>query len=130
MARPGPFEVRTASAALKDISSIWKWTVQHFREPAALRYEELIEQSILDLAHDPLRFGAKARPDLMSGLWVYHLHFSRENVPKEQSVKSPRHFVMFRHTEFDVIEILRVLHDSRDLNDICLSNNYRPERQC
>jgi plasmid stabilization system protein ParE len=36
-------------------------------------------------------------------------------VTDDQAVKSPPHFVVFRHLQPGVIEIVRILHDSRDL---------------
>jgi len=110
-----PDEVRIAAPAFHDISDIWIWTVERFGHAAALRYEMLIDQAIADLAANPARPAAKERPDLMPGIWVYHLASSRTHVPEDQVVKSPRHFVMFRHLQPGVIEILRILHDSRDL---------------
>jgi toxin ParE1/3/4 len=110
-----PYEVRISAPASNDIGDIWTWTLERFGHAAALRYETLIDQAIADLAEDPARPTAKERPDLLPGLWVYHLASSRAHVPDDQAVKSPRHFVMFRHAELGAIEILRILHDSRDL---------------
>ena len=89
--------------------------MEHFGHAAALRHETLIDQAIADLADDPARPAAKERPDLLPGIWFYNLAFSRSHVPVDQAVKSPRHFVMFRHLQPGVLEIFRVLHDSRDL---------------
>jgi toxin ParE1/3/4 len=108
-------EVRVSSPAFQDIAAIWDWTVEHFGNAAALRYEALIEQAIADLAADPQRPGVKQRSDLLPGLWLYHLDSSRTNLPDGQMVKSPRHLLIFRHLRQDVIEVVRVLHDSRDL---------------
>ncbi len=112
-----PFhEVRIAAAAFEDIANIWDWTLQRFGHAAALRYEALIGHAIDDLGIDPQRPGAKLRPDLLPGLWLYHLASSRARILDAPSVKSPRHFVMFKHGQQPgVIEILRILHDSRDL---------------
>ncbi len=52
---------------------------------------------------------------MLRSLWLYHLAFSREHVQEDQAVKSPRHFLMFRHLQPGIIEIVRILHDSRDL---------------
>jgi len=109
------YEVRIAAPAFDDISDIWAWSLHKFGHAAALRYEALIDQAIGDLAEDPQRPGAKLRSDLLPDLWLYHLASSRSHLPNERTVKSPRHFVMFRHLEPGVIEIVRILHDSRDL---------------
>lgn len=115
MAESRFYEVRIAAPAFEDIADIWAWSLDRFGRAAALRYEALIDQAIGDLGDDPQRSGAKLRPDLLPGLWIYHLSSSRSHVPDYQTVKSPRHFVMFRHLEPGVIEIVRILHDSSDL---------------
>ncbi len=115
MSERQPCEVRIAAPALRDIGDIWVWTVERFGHAAALRYEALIDQAIADLADDPARPAAKGHRDLLPGLWFYHLAHSRAHLPGDQVVKSPRHFVMFRHSAQGVIEILRILHDSREL---------------
>jgi toxin ParE1/3/4 len=109
------YEVRIAAPAFEDIGNIWVWTVGRFGHAAALRYEALIGQAIADLADDPVRLAAKERSDLLPGLWSYHLAFSRAHVSDDVAVKSPRHFVIFRHLQPGVIEIVRILHDSSDL---------------
>lgn len=111
-----PYEVRVSAPALEDISDIWGWTVEHFGTAAALRYEGLIEQAIADLADDPERPAAKHRPELLPGLWSYHLAASRTRVEGDRVRQAPRHFVLFRYLQPGVIEIVRVLHDSRDLS--------------
>ena len=80
-----------------------------------MRYEELIGQAIADLADNPKRNGTKPRPDLLPGLWLYHLDSSRHHVAEDAKVKSPRHFVIFRNLQPGILEIVRILHDSRDL---------------
>jgi toxin ParE1/3/4 len=121
-----PCEVRIAATALYDIGDIWMWTVERFGHVVALRYETLIGQAIADLADDPARPGAKERPDLLPGIWLYHLAFSRSHVRGDQTVKSPRHFVIFRHLQPGSIEIIRILHDSRDLGRH-LPTEFHPE---
>jgi toxin ParE1/3/4 len=113
--RRQPYEVRIAAPAFQDIRNIWIWTLERFGHAAALRYETLIDQSISDLADDPTCPAAKERKDVLPGVWFYHLASSRTHVPDDQAVKSPRHLVIFRHVQPGVIEILRILHDSRDL---------------
>lgn len=115
MAERQRYEVRIAAPAFDDLTNIWAWTVERFGHNAALRYEALIEQAIADLAENPNRPAAKAQPDLLSGLWTYHLAFSRTHVPDDQIVKSLRHFIIFRHLEQGVLELVRILHDSSDL---------------
>ena len=80
---------------------------------AADRYGLLIRQVLRDVQADPLRLGAKSRPDLAPHAYVYHLFHSRDRVAGE-TVRTPRHFVLYRFAG-GVVEFARLLHDSRDL---------------
>jgi hypothetical protein len=63
------------------------------------RYKALIKQSLLDIANDPERHGSKERPEIMiEGARTYHLEFSRSRV-SGPSVKTPRHFLLYRHLD-------------------------------
>ncbi|RXH57684.1 hypothetical protein GRAN_0994 [Granulicella sibirica] len=57
------------------------WSGANFGEAAADRYETLIAQALIDLSEDPFRPGARARPELLAGLYSYHLVGSRDRVP-------------------------------------------------
>ncbi len=63
---------------MRDIEEALAWTEEHFGQRAAMRYGRLISRAVFDVATDPQRVGAKARPELASGIWTYHLWFSRE----------------------------------------------------
>jgi toxin ParE1/3/4 len=92
-----------------------EWTVQEFGERAALRYDALIKRALKDIGVDPTRPGSKERPEVMiEGARIYHLEFSRRRV-SGQGVKAPRHFLLYRRREDGVVEVARILHDSRDL---------------
>jgi len=73
----------------------------------------LISQELIDLGDDPFRPGAKQRPELPEDIYVCHLACSRERIAGDR-VKAPRHFLMYRIAGVRV-EMLRILHDSRDL---------------
>lgn len=88
----------------------------HFGAAAALRYDALIAQALRDLLVDPMRAGSKDRPEIMAmGARTYHLHFSRDRVAGDR-VNEPRHFLLYRIRRDGVIEVARILHDSRDLD--------------
>ncbi len=106
--------VTVTAPAERDLQDIFLWSETEFGNPAADRYEALIAQAIAELTENPFRPGAKQREDLFPGIYIYHMAFSREHVT-EGRVKSPRHFLVYRVVT-DRIEILRVLHDSRDLD--------------
>jgi toxin ParE1/3/4 len=108
-------QLHVTGPARRDIASILKRTIQEFGEPAARRYTALIRQALIDLQADPERPGSKQRPDIMiEGARTYHISFSRKRV-SGSPVKDPRHFVLYRRRDDGVIQIARILHDSRDL---------------
>jgi toxin ParE1/3/4 len=113
-----------APAAERDVESILIWTHERFGEVAMDRYGKLLAQAILDVAADANRPGATLRPEIASSIGTYHLYHSRNRPPKNERVKNPRHFLLFRTERTEVLEILRVLHDSVELS-LHLPQAYR-----
>ena len=104
-------------AAERDITSILAWTHEHFGEQARRRYEALLAQAIVDVAEDPERLGSASRDEISRHARTYHLWHSRQHVDKALGrVRRPRHFLIYRFTARNRIEIGRVLHDSLDLS--------------
>ncbi len=102
--------------ARRDIAAIIRWSVRHFGEPAARRYESLILQGLRDIAADPERAGSVSRPELMvEGAHTYHLSLSRSRMSSPK-VKIPRHVLLYRCPRPGIVELARVLQDSRDLS--------------
>jgi toxin ParE1/3/4 len=109
--------VHITLAARRDIAAILKRSEREFGKDAALRYEALLAQALRDIATDPERPGSRERPELAKGSRAYHLFFSRDRARTDLGVvHNPRHFLIYRRNDSKtVIEILRVIHDSRDL---------------
>lgn len=109
------WEVRVAGPARRDATAILNWSQKEFGEAAARSYAALIVQALRDIGDDPERPGSKERAESMvEGARTYHLWFSRSRV-SGPSVKSPRHFLLYRLLDERVIEVGRILHDGRDL---------------
>ncbi len=89
------------------------WSAEQFGAAAADRYETLIGRALTDVGEDPFRPGARQCPQLPDGVYTYHLETSRDRVSGDR-VKAPRHFLLYRVVSLRV-EVLRILHDSRDL---------------
>lgn len=106
--------VTVTAPAERDLQDIFLWSETEFGNSAADRYEALMAQALADVGENPYRSGAKHREDILSGAYTYHLAFSRDHV-LENRVKSPRHFLVYRVIA-NRVEILRILHDSRDLD--------------
>jgi len=105
-----------SAAAERDIASILAWTHEHFGEQARLRYEALIVQAIADIADNPERPGSASRDEISLFARTYHLWHSRSHVDRAVGqVQRPRHFLIYRFTSKNEVEIGRVLHDSMDL---------------
>jgi toxin ParE1/3/4 len=99
---------RLAAAAEADFEDILSWTADHFGEPQARAYAEVLTDAFAALAAGSTTF-AKARNDIAPRL--FSLHVARDK-------RKGRHFIIFRVGQIEnreIIEILRILHDSMDL---------------
>jgi toxin ParE1/3/4 len=111
-----PLRLNLAPRARTDIREALLWSNERFGERAAIRYRELIRQALHDIADDPERPGSKPRSDLGRGIRTYHLFFSRGRVRDVAgAVNAPRHPVVYRRRGERLIDVVRILHDSRDL---------------
>jgi toxin ParE1/3/4 len=99
--------VQLSDAANIDFHGIVNWTASEFGAAQALRYEVVLTDAIDALTAGPAAGGAKARPDLLPGLFLLHVARGRHK---------GRHVVLYRvKNETDrIIEVLRLLHDSMD----------------
>lgn len=101
--------------ARRDLQETLRWSKAQFGTDAALRYEDLLMQAFRDIEKDTERPGSQDRCDLLPGVRAYHLRFSRERARTALGVvHNPRHFIIYRRRG-SWIDILRILHDSRDL---------------
>ena len=102
--------VRLSAAAEADFEHIIQWTSKQFGDTQALVYAETLSMALMALTEGPDILGAKAREEILKRL--LSLHVARQG-------RKGRHFIMFRiapRGSGDVIEVLRVLHDSMDLS--------------
>jgi toxin ParE1/3/4 len=112
-------------SARSDIREALLWSQERFGERTAARYRDLLKQALRDIAADPERPGSRERAELARGIRTYHLFFSRDRARSDLGiVKNPRHFLVYRRRGEDVIDIVRVLHDARDL-ERHLPEDYR-----
>lgn len=111
-----PLRIVLAPAARSDVREALMWSQERFGERTAARYRDLLKQALRDIAADPERPGFKERPDLARGVRTYRLYFSRDRARDDLGVvKKPRHFLVYRRRGEAVIDVVRVLHDARDL---------------
>jgi toxin ParE1/3/4 len=109
-------EVIIAPQARRDIVSILAWTEENFGPQTLKRYAKLIATAIEQIAEDPDLAGSMQGPEIAQNCRTYHLFFSRKSASQAGNrVRHPRHFIVYRVTESDIVEIARVLHDSMDI---------------
>lgn len=103
-----PWTVRITASADADFEAILLWTREQFGEAQVNIYAETLASALEAMIIGPSVPGARRRDDILQGL--YSLHIARNG-------RRGRQFVMFRVApgERDVIEVLRILHDSMDL---------------
>jgi toxin ParE1/3/4 len=106
---PPIWSVRLTAAAEGDFRQILTWTSARFGEKQARAYGEALSAALRALTAGPTIAGVRARSDIGKGM--YTLHVARQG-------RKGRHFVVFRtgrESSHNVIEVLRLLHDSMDL---------------
>lgn len=118
-------EVVIAPRARSDIVSILAWTDQHFGPQMVKRYSKLIQTAIAALAADPDLPGSSSRPEIGDNCRTYHLYFSRKTAGRgADRIRQPRHFLLYRVTAGNAVEVGRVLHESMEL-ELHLPEEYR-----
>jgi toxin ParE1/3/4 len=100
------WRVRLGAAAEVDFANILKWTTENFGARQSRVYRDTLVQAIGELANGPDAAGSKVRDDIMAGLRT--LHIARRG-------RRGSHFLMYRAAPNSMIEIVRILHDSMDL---------------
>lgn len=117
---PRAWPVRLTAAAEGDFRQILAWTSARFGEQQARAYRETLSAALQALTAGPTIAGVRARDDIGKGM--YTLHVARLG-------RRGRHFVVFRvggESDHGVIEVLRLLHDSMDLQRHLPSANDEP----
>ena len=105
--------VRLSAAAEADYRQILRWTVENFDLAQAPSYANTLSSALKALSTGPAITGVKEYPEI--GNTIHTLHVTR-------SGRKGRHFVMFRTGSIqggNVIDVLRLLHDSMDLEGHC-----------
>jgi toxin ParE1/3/4 len=100
--------VRLTTSAESDIRQILAWTFEKFGEAQARTYAETLSATLEALADGPTISGARKRADIGRG--ISSIHVARHG-------RRGRHFALFRvgrHENQDVIDVLRILHDTMD----------------
>jgi toxin ParE1/3/4 len=109
-------DVIVAPKARSDIAGILAWTEENFGARTLKRYAKLIQTAIEEVAADPQLAGSVQRPEIADHCRTYHLYWSHKKAGRAgDRVRDPRHFLLYRVTESNTVEISRILHDSMEL---------------
>ena len=100
------WRVRLTQQAESDFLEISRWTAENFGALLAGFYAETVMLAIEALNGGPEVLGTNARDEIAGG--VRTLHVARQG-------RKGRHFVVFRASEGQIVEVRRLLHDSMDL---------------
>jgi toxin ParE1/3/4 len=101
------WSVRLTAAAERDFQRIIEWTADEFGDAQARVYAQTLVVALEAPEPRPSIIGAKRRDEILKGL--FSLHVARQG-------RKGRHFILFRVARTgNVIEVLRLLHDSMDL---------------
>jgi toxin ParE1/3/4 len=95
-----------SAPAEQDLRSITRWTASNFGPTQANLYNDLILSSLMKLRQGPDVPGARLRREL--GPLMYTLYIGRRGKPG-------RHFLLYRPTDGQVIEVVRILHQAMDI---------------
>jgi toxin ParE1/3/4 len=108
--------LRLSLHAEEDIVSILAWSFDKFGGAACRRYEALFVEAFDSLCKNPEKFGSIARPEFGDSVRTYHLRFSRDEARTEEGiVHKPRHLLAYRLRGEQELEVVRILHDSMEL---------------
>ncbi len=109
-------ELIISPKARSDIASILAWTEENFGPQTLERYGRLIATAIEEVAESPELAGSIPRSEIAENCRTYHLYFSRKSARRAKDrIRHPRHFLLYRVIESNIVEIGRVLHESMDL---------------
>ena len=100
------WRIRLGAEAEKDFTHILKYTKDNFGQRQLEIYQTTLLEALSLLENGPDVPASAARDEIQQGLRT--LHVARQG-------RRGRHFIMYRASDDNVIEILRILHDAMDL---------------
>ena len=108
------YQITRTLKAETDITRIRDYTLKNYGSVATKAYLDLLRQTFKDLLSDPFRPGSQDRPDIAPHIRSYHISLSKQRT-SSRIIKKPRHIVLYFLPKPDEIVVLRILHDSADL---------------
>ena len=106
--------IQISDPAKADLWSIKSYTIEQYDEDQSERYFALIDAAFDDIALEPESVVARRLPDLGEHIWMRSLAASKRR--GMTNVQTPRHVILYSLKVEGVANILRVLHDSMDID--------------
>lgn len=100
------YKLRFSRQAVQDIADVLAFTAEQFGQGQRQRYQQIIGQALAEIADDPENMHARRRPEIHAEARTMHL--ARRGRPA-------RHFLLYRVTSDQFVDIGRLLHDSMEL---------------
>lgn len=103
---------RLAGTAEAEIREILAWSEEKFGKSGRERYAALIVAAMEDIAGDPEQVLIDRKRLSRVEVGIYRVAHSRDRVPDPPGrVREPRHALIFRVAQDDVIDIIGIVHD-------------------
>jgi toxin ParE1/3/4 len=99
-------KLRITHQAAADIEHVLRYTYQQFGQRKHDEYQQLIRLALHTLTTKPEAAPSKARPEIHPE--VRTLHLARRKM-------RARHFILYRVSEDEFVDVLRLLHDAMDI---------------
>ena len=118
------YDMDLSVPARNDIDDIATYTTDRYGAKHADAYGSVLERALEAIRDDPFCPGSRDRTEdaNSNGLRSYHIALS--NDPAVTDVKSPRHLILYTEPKDNVIIVVRIIHDSRDIE-----RHVSPDRQ-
>ena len=85
---------------------ILRYTLETFGERQAVNYRAPLIDALASLSEGPQVPGSRSREEILAGLRTFHIG---------KRGRPGRHFVMYRTSDAQTIDVLRILHDAMDI---------------
>lgn len=101
------WNVRLSKRAAQDYVEAIRWSHQRFGKGQAQIYAQVLTKAVDALREGPELGDVRTRDDIGPGIKM--LHVGRQG-------QRGRHFIVFRLSSTNTIDIVRILHDSMDFS--------------
>lgn len=105
--------IEISEPAISDLRNIEQYTIEHYDDEQAERYFDLIDIALKDIASDPESIVARRILGNDTKVWARPLSASKRRGITH--VQSPRHVIVYTLEYEGLAYVLRILHDSMDI---------------